>query len=68
MFLGTHADNQRDMAIKGRGNAVLKPSDIPRIRLLREQGMSTPKIARRFGVTAGAIGAIVNGNTWTWIA
>jgi len=67
MFLGTHKDNQRDMAIKGRGVNILNPPDIPRIRKMLDDGFSTTVIGRKFGVTPGTISSISRGVSWAWI-
>ena len=62
LFVGTHADNMRDMAIKGRrrgGGRKLSPEDHVKMKELRNGGSKLTEIAKRFGVTeAGACWAI----------
>lgn len=74
LFLGTHAENMRDMVRKGRadnrgdrnGRAKLSAEDIATIR--REstgrwgEGM---EFARRFGVTSATISKVIRGDTWS---
>ena len=74
LFLGTRADNNRDMAVKGRAahgsghwNARLTEADIPRIREMLARGVSGRRIAEAFGVTSGTISALARGRTWSHI-
>jgi len=73
LFAGTRRDNGKDRDAKGRtrspigeasGMAKLKASDIPEIRALLDEGMSTKQIGQRFGVASGTIRAIREGRTW----
>lgn len=82
LFLGTQADNVRDMDNKGRrGNgggtkalgelshqAKLKSTDIPVIRRLHKEGATYAEIARRYAVSAQSINAIIAGKTWKHIS
>ena len=74
LFLGTDADNLRDMHAKGRGitgeahwNAKLTSADVLDIRR-RYKGCgiqpSTYALAREYGVGRSVIGGVVNGRTW----
>lgn len=71
LFLGTQADNFKDMLSKGRqargersGRAGLTESDIARIRLLR--GTESQEItARRFGIHQTNVSSIQRGRTWS---
>lgn len=78
LFLGTHADNAADMAMKGRGGSFPRPGEmnnlakltednVREIRSLANTGMTHKGIAHRFGVTRQNIGFIVNEKTWTHI-
>ena len=74
LFLGTHADNVRDMVSKGRNvrgrhqwAAKLSEKDIPRIRNLISGGYTQKKIAEMFGVTSAAIYMIKIGKNWSYI-
>jgi len=77
LFLGTHADNARDMRGKGRDsrgsrhpNAKLKEADILEIRAQyadgrsRVAGIKGGELAKRFGVNPVTISEIVNGKRW----
>lgn len=74
LFLGTHAENMRDMARKGRaarvtgerhGRSSLTESDVSQIRkLYRNKAMTQYQLANLFGVRQGQISRIVNGQRW----
>ena len=60
LFLGTHQDNSRDMARKGRGGRPLK-FDRQTATELRRVGLSQREIARRLGVTQPAVSYFLRG-------
>jgi len=75
LFLGTKADNNRDMFAKGRGRpgmvagerhgrSKLSYKDVAEIRARRHSGETLVAIARDFGVTHQAIHGVVTGRTW----
>lgn len=71
LFLGTHGENTLDMVAKKRhgigsrnGQSKLVESDIPIIRRLRSEGFTYPKIAERYGVSAGCINHIFTNRAW----
>ena len=72
LFLGTHQDNMRDMAIKGRTwhgskhrNAKLKPSEVLEIRkLYAEGGHTTRSLGVKYGVDSKHIHNIITGKKW----
>lgn len=77
LFLGTQADNIRDMDEKGRrvrgdirgeknGLAKLRLEDIPAIRALRGK-RTARQIGRIYGVTREAISSVLNGYSWAWV-
>lgn len=76
LFLGTHADNMRDMAEKGRATgkdmrgtknprAILTENDVPEVRRLYATGEFTQlEIAQRFGVSRSAVCCLLRGASW----
>lgn len=83
LFLGTQSDNLRDMSAKGRCwvqtrpddvvrgqdhyNCKLSESDVTRIRALRSEGVSLPKLASMFSIGTSQVYRIVNGESWGWL-
>ena len=76
LYEGSDQDNAADMIQRGRANkaigsmvglAKLREEDIPNIRQQRADGATTIAIAKRFGVTPGAISHILIGRTWRHI-
>lgn len=74
LFLGTHAENQNDKKNKGRAargernnKAKLTESDVRKIRILIEQGVSSREIGKKFNVLHSAILTIKNGKNWSWL-
>lgn len=73
LFLGTNADNTRDMCAKGRhahgsshASAKLTEADVKEIKRTHVMGMNG-KLAKKYGVTKAAIRFIVTGKTWKHI-
>jgi cold shock CspA family protein len=71
LFSGTAAENSADMAAKGRSTigernpqARLTVEQVREIRRLRATGLRYRDIALRFGVSIGAVGAVVRGQHW----
>lgn len=79
LWLGTHDDNMKDKAKKGRcpgwGGEVLRGSKNPRAKLKEEdipvikemhhkEGISQSAIARLYGVASPTISSIILGNKW----
>lgn len=71
LWLGTNADNTRDMVMKGRGAvgersgmSKLTKEQVRDIRAKRENGWSYYRIAREFGVNRSTISSIFRGKTW----
>lgn len=60
--LGTNADNMRDRVERGR--CKLAMSDAEEIRRLVGEGESRRSVAKRFGVSASQVSAIVRGERW----
>lgn len=74
LFAGTHADNNADMAVKGRSTrgrrnsqAKLTEIQVRAIRDLAGHGLAQDLIAKRFPVGRSAIGLIVNRKRWGWL-
>lgn len=76
LFLGTAADNTRDMMIKNRGNsargerhrsAKLTVEKVLEIRERSSKGESNRKLAREYGVGPDQISRIVNRKKWRWV-
>jgi HNH endonuclease len=72
LFLGTPAENARDMRAKGRdrrgekhGSAKLTRAQVRRIKtMLKEDRLYVSEIAREFGVSETTIRAIRDRRTW----
>lgn len=73
LFAGTHADNMRDMAEKGRKNAPfgirchsakLNPERVVEIRGKHASGASIHSLSREFGVARPMIKRIVTRKAW----
>lgn len=74
LFLGTPAENMRDMAKKGRGNIVrgkaatlpkLTEASVQEIRATYVRGVyGSRRLAKRFDVCQRCIQNVVNGVTW----
>lgn len=75
LFIGTHADNMRDMVAKGRSRnyrasvpqgprAKLSWDDADQIRRRAQDGESPTKLAREFGVSPATVRSIRRGRSW----
>jgi hypothetical protein len=71
--LGTNQENVADMVAKGRNArgsrhhaAKLTEAQVLEIRELRSQGLSGPKIAKRFGVSHVLVYLIEKRQAWRW--
>lgn len=76
LFLGTHADNMRDMFAKGRqpraigernANAKLTIDDVRTIRAMLASGHTRRSIASKFGTSHQTINKIASGVTWVHV-
>lgn len=80
LWLGTHADNMRDMAVKGRayrlgvvhgeqqGLSKLTENDVRIIRAERATGALLSTLAQRFNVHFSVIGKIARRRAWKHVA
>lgn len=68
LFLGTRADNMKDMCVKGRhpgnGASGLVKEDVKKIRNLAAQGVFQREIGGMYGLAQNTISCIVNRRTW----
>ncbi len=71
LFLGTCADNSRDMVVKGRSvrgararSAVLTDEDVLTMRARLRAGDTNKAIARDFGVSEPHVSGIKHGKFW----
>lgn len=71
LFLGTAAENSRDMVIKGRsnrgernGHARLSEPEVLRIRSLRAKGMTLKAVAAECGVSFQTVHDITTKRRW----
>lgn len=71
--LGTHAENMRDVKIRGRAHRslgsdhpmhVLVERQIKEIRALVSSGLSRKDVARSYGVSVGTVHGVVSRKTW----
>lgn len=77
LFLGTHLDNMRDMAAKGRaggnhrgvhnGRAKNTPTDVIEIRRLFAAGMTQREIGRRYNLAGTTVHGIVRLKIWAHV-
>ena len=74
LFLGTHGDNARDSAVKGRrakgeknGNSRLTESDIYEIRRLRLLGVTQDFLAKMWRISQSHVHNIVYRKDWKHI-
>lgn len=72
LFLGTHAENMKDMKEKGRSphgdghsRAKLTTEQVRKIKAVLAEGLlSVSDIAREYGVTYSTIACIAKGKSW----
>ena len=76
LWIGTNADNQQDMAQKGRaasnkgesnGKAKLTAQDVHEIRQMLSRDISHRVIAKVYGVKRSTISDINIGRCWDWL-
>ena len=74
LWIGTNADNQRDMVNKGRSgrgartrNSKLTEQDVHEIRQMLSRDILQRVIAKKYGVTRATISKIKTGETWAWL-
>jgi len=62
LYLGTQAENMRDMAVRGRsGQLKLTDNQVRHMRQLRHAGMTQRSLGEMFGISRQHAGALVNG-------
>lgn len=74
LFLGTHADNMKDMARKKRStagekshSAKVSASDVLEMTRLYKSGVDQGKLAQRYGIARCTVSEIVRGTKWRGI-
>ena len=74
LWTGTAGDNNRDRAAKGRsargerhGKAKLSEAQARQALAMSRSGLSQRKVAAFFGVSRGAIQALVEGKNWAFL-
>jgi hypothetical protein len=76
LFLGTPADNTRDMIAKGRHRGQLpgsshthsKLTDADVVAIRSAEGVTQKRLAERYGIDQGQISRIRAGRVWTHLA
>ena len=66
LFLGTHADNMRDKAIKGRVNTT--KLNVEQVLKIRKLDLSIKEIAAMYGVDRSTISLIRRRKTWRHVS
>ena len=64
LFVGTKADNTRDMCLKGRARRKLSPEAVTEIRRRLAGGEKMLAIGRRFGISGTSVAHIRYGRNW----
>ena len=75
LFIGTHTDNMRDCANKGRNytesqagennnNAKLTYEQVVAIRAMRRDGVKNAVLAKEFGVSKSTVSSITQHHIW----
>jgi hypothetical protein len=67
MFLGSHATNMHDMAVKGRGNSTVSPTQVRKAIRLRQAGITRKDIVLQTGIKVGTLKDILRGKNWKHI-
>lgn len=76
LFVATHAENMRDMHMKGRapstkgenaGRAKLSEEQVREIRVLSKQGVGYRRLSKQFGIDRATARSIVLHRTWKHI-
>lgn len=68
LFLGTHRDNMRDMAIKGRaGGRRLTDRQVRELREQYRLGVPSSVLAREYGLAVSTVGHIVDGRSYRYV-
>ena len=81
LFIGSYADNTKDMVMKGRKSTIVYPDRLPRginhknaklndvdilqIRTMSSKGVSYKDIKAQFNIGKSNISSIINRKTWT---
>jgi hypothetical protein len=65
LFLGTHAENMKDMRVKGRHRYGISPKlNLEEILIIRKSTASQRQLAREFGIGSSHVWRIKNRKHW----
>ena len=64
LYIGTHQDNMRDKAVRGRAGKKLTLENVREIKQCLAAGATQVSLADRFGVTKATISQISRGKIW----
>jgi hypothetical protein len=67
LFLGTHSDNMKDAAKKGRLRKKYMEKDVIEAVRLRRAGVRNCDVSRITGISPSDICAIMKGTTWSFV-
>lgn len=69
LYAGTPSQNRIDVTVRGRmPTMVLTPELVREIWKLRQQGLGKRRIAKKIGVNASTVGAVLIGKSWTHVS
>lgn len=68
LWLGTRAENQADMARKGRTCKKLSEAQVRDVRVRLADGETQVPIAKRHEIAQGTVSAIKLGRTYQWVS
>lgn len=67
LYIGTHQDNMRDKAVRGRAGKKLTREDVGEIKTLLAEGHTQAEIAARYHVSKATISQIWRGKIWNHV-
>jgi len=67
IFLGTHADNMKDMALKGRSNSKINEVTAKEVKKLLHQGCKPKDISKELNINVWTVYDISQRRSWKYI-